>query len=130
LFASIPTVAMLVAALGVANLMMANVTSRTRQIAILRAVGATKWQIIRLVFGEALVLAVIGTGVGLALGFHAAYTVNLMTAKLWGFVPQWDVPWGTIGKAVAFTAGVCLLAGILPAHRASRSNIIEAMQAT
>lgn len=130
LFLSIPAVAMLVAALGVANLMMANVTSRTRQIAVLRALGATKWQIIRLVVGEALVLAMIGAGVGLALGLHAAYTVNQMTYKLWGYLPQWDVPWDFIGVAVAFTTAICLLAGILPARHAARSNIISALQAT
>ncbi|GAF75763.1 unnamed protein product, partial [marine sediment metagenome] len=61
LFAAIPMVALIVAALGVGNLMMANVTSRSRELATLRAVGATRWQVTRLVIGEALVLGAIGS---------------------------------------------------------------------
>ena len=128
LFATIPAVALLVAGLGVANLMMANVLSRSRQIAVLRSIGATRWQIMRMVIGEALVLSVIGNVVGAALGLHAAYTVNVMTYKLWGFLPEWNVPLNYIGLALGFTTVVCLIAGVIPARYAARTNIIEALQ--
>jgi hypothetical protein len=68
IFTTIPMVALIVAALGVGNLMMANVSNRTRQLAMLRAVGATKSQITRLIIGEAIVLGALGSMLGLALG--------------------------------------------------------------
>jgi ABC-type lipoprotein release transport system permease subunit len=130
LLTSVPIVALLVAALGVGNLMMSNVTSRSRQIALLRAVGTTKSQIIRLVIGEALVLGTIGSCLGIALGMHAAATMNVVFRAIWGFDLSIRIPWQWVGLSIAFTLGVCLLAGILPARRAARNNIIDAMQTT
>ncbi len=128
LFTAVPAVALIIAALGVGNLMMANVTSRTRQIAVLRAVGATKWQVTRLVIGEAAVLGVLGSALGLTLGVHGARNVNFMTFRMWGLDIGLVVPWGFVALGIAFTVGVCLVAGILPARYASRDNIIEAIQ--
>lgn len=130
LFASVPTVALFIAAFGVANLMMANVTSRTRQIAMLRAVGATKWQIGRLVIGEALVLGLLGSFAGVAVGLLAAHGVNRIILTVWGYKLETTVPWQWVGLGVAFTAVICLIAGLLPARHASRNNIIDAMQTT
>lgn len=130
IFTTIPMVALIVAALGVGNLMMANVTSRTRQIAMLRAIGATKWQVTRLIIGEAVVLGVLGSLLGLALGLHAAAGMNAMTEAIWGYAPKWSVPWDWVIAGIAFTMGVCLTAGILPARHAARNNIISALQTT
>ncbi|MBI4582152.1 MAG: FtsX-like permease family protein [Planctomycetes bacterium] len=130
LFTSIPMVALIVAALGVGNLMTANVASRTREIAMLRAVGATKWQIVRLVIGEALVLGALGSMLGLALGLHAAHGMNAMTTAIWGFVPAWTIPWDLVLPGIAFTVTVCLIAGMIPARHAARNNVIDALQTT
>jgi putative ABC transport system permease protein len=130
LFAAIPMVALIVAALGVGNLMMANVTSRSRELATLRAVGATRWQVTRLVIGEALVLGAIGSAVGVQLGLHAARSINHLVEEIWGYRPVWSIPWGWLTIGIGFTMAVCLIAGILPARRAARSNIIEALQTT
>ncbi len=130
LMTAIPMVALVVAALGVGNLMMANVASRTRQLAVLRAVGATKSQIARLVIGEALVLGAIGASLGLILGMHAAHGVNELTHRIWGFPLRFALDWPFVGGAVALTVGVCLIAGLLPAHRAAQSNVVRAMQNT
>ncbi|HOW70310.1 MAG TPA: FtsX-like permease family protein [Phycisphaerae bacterium] len=130
LCSAIPIVALIVAALGVANLMMANVTNRIRQIAMLRSVGATRWQITRLVIGEALVLGVLGSLIGVALGMHAAFGINAMTEAIWGFRPEATVPWGWLSLAIGLTLSVCLIAGVLPARRAAGTNIIDALRTT
>ncbi|MHC4675231.1 MAG: FtsX-like permease family protein [Planctomycetota bacterium] len=130
LMATVPMVALIVAALGVANLMMANVASRSQQIAMLRAIGTTKSQVTRLVVGEALVLGAVGCLLGVALGMHAAYGMKSMTTDIWGFKPIWTIPWGWLCLGIGFTMLVCLLAGVLPARRAARNNIIDAMQTT
>jgi len=130
LFATIPMVALIVAALGVGNLMMANITSRIRQIAMLRAIGTTRWQVIRLVIGEAAVLGALGSVLGVSLGLHAASGLNTMTQAIWGYEPKWTIPWDLVLPGIAFTVAVCLIAGIVPALRAARSNVIDALQTT
>ena len=129
LLAAVPVVALLVAALGVGNLMTANVISRSREIAILRSNGATKGQIIRLVLGEAIVLGGIGSVAGLALGIHAAGSMNELTLRMIGFAPRFQLPWLDIAWGVGLTVGVCVLAGLAPARYAARSNIIDALGA-
>ena len=130
IFAMIPSVALLVAALGVGNLMMANVASRSRQIAILRAVGATRGQIYRLVLGEALVLGFLGSVIGVVLGLHMASDISRMTLRIHAYQPEWNVPWAKVLVGVALTSSVCLIAGLLPARHAARSNIAGALQTT
>ncbi len=127
LLTAVPAVALLVAALGVANLMTANVASRARQIAILRAVGATRGLVLRLVVGEALVLGALGSGLGLLLGLHLAWNITQMTQRMWGFATVVEVPWLFVGAAIALTVGLCLIAGLAPARRASRTNVIDAL---
>ena len=128
--AAIPTVALIVAALGVANLMIANVASRARQLAILRALGATKWQVTRMIIGEALVLGVLGSVIGVALGYHGAKGMSYLMKAIYGFEAPTTIPWDWVGLGVAFTVGICLIAGIIPARRAARTDIIESLQTT
>jgi putative ABC transport system permease protein len=127
LLTAVPGVAMLVAAIGVANLMTANVLARARQLAILRAVGATRGLILRLVVGEALLLGVLGSALGLALGFHLAIDTTTLVDRMWGFRVTPDVPWDMIALAVALTLSLCILAGTLPARHAARTNIVDAL---
>lgn len=127
LLTAVPAVALLVAAIGVANLMTANVASRTKQLATLRAVGATRSLVLRMVIGEALILGLLGSGLGLALGLHLAWNITVMTERMWGYQLPFQVPWPFVGTAIALTVGLCVLAGVLPARHASRTNVIEAL---
>ncbi len=127
LLSMVPSVALLVAAIGVANLMTANVASRTRQLAVMRAVGATRGLVLRLVMGEALVLGLLGSAMGLGLGMHLAWNITIMTARMWGYAIDVSVPWDIVGAAIALTVGLCILAGIGPARHASRTNVIAAL---
>jgi ABC-type antimicrobial peptide transport system permease subunit len=127
LLTAVPSVALLVAALGVANLMTANVASRQKQLATLRAVGATRGLVLRIVIGEALVLGFLGSGLGLGLGLHLAYNITEMTARMWGYSIPFAVPWAFVGLAVMLTVGLCIVAGVIPARHAARTNVIAAL---
>ncbi len=127
LLAAVPSVALLVAAIGVANLMTANVASRTKQLATLRAVGATRGLVLRVVLGEALVLGILGSGLGLGLGLHLAWNVTELTQRMWGYAIPFTVPWAFVGVAIALTVGLCILAGMAPARHAARTNVIAAL---
>jgi len=127
LLSAIPAIGLIVAALGLANLMAANVVNRSRQTAILRAIGATKSQIARIVIGEALVLGLLGSIMGLTLGLLLAQTSNSMTQILSGFSPQFAVPWSSVAIGAGFATALCVLAALIPAHYASRSNIVSVL---
>ncbi|MCA9245025.1 MAG: ABC transporter permease [Phycisphaerales bacterium] len=127
LLAIAPAMALVIAALGVANLMGANVASRSRQLAILRAVGATRWLVLRLVIGEALVLGIVGSGLGVLLGMRLAGDIAVLLDRMYGFVIDITLPWGYLGMAIGLTVGLCLIAGVTPARRAARTNIVDAL---
>jgi len=123
----IPAFFLVIAGIGVLNLMMSNIASRTRELALLRAVGTTEFQIQRMVIGEALVLGLLSGAIGLPLGLQLAHASNVFTERMWGFRPELAVPWDWVLGTVGLTMGVCLVAGLWPAHRASRSNVIDAL---
>ena len=129
-FTWIPSIALAVAAIGIGNLIMVSVHARSRQIAVLRAVGATKSQILRLVLAEAVALGFVGSIIGLTLGLHQARSEAIVVGAITGFQPRLTIPYATIAAGVALTVGVCLIAGIGPARRAARNNIVAAMQTT
>jgi len=127
LLSMIPLVALIVAGLGVANLMMANVAARSRQIAVLRSIGATQGQVARIVIGEAVVLGLLGSFAGLALGAYLGRTSNDMTAILTGYTPVFAVPWWKVMAGGLVATGMCVMAALLPARYASRSNIVAVL---
>jgi len=124
LLAVIPIVALVVSALGLANVMAANVASRARQIAVLRAIGLTRGQLVRIVIGEALVIGLLGSVLGVGLGLALAHSSNKMTLALSGIAPQFTIPWPTVLIGAALATVLCLLAALVPARYAGRTNIV------
>ncbi len=94
---------------------------------ILRAIGVTKSQMSRMVLGEALVLAIFGSALGLGLGLLLGRTSNAMTELIWGFRPEFTIPWQLAGAGAALATILCMIAALLPARYASRSNIVAAL---
>jgi len=127
LLTAIPGVALLVAAIGVANLMNANIIARAKQIAVSRAVGATRGLILRIVIGEAMVLGLLGSALGLGLGVHLASNITRMADRMWGFQVALELPWNYVFSSIGLTIGLCLIAGLIPARHAARTNIVDAL---
>jgi putative ABC transport system permease protein len=107
-------VALIVGAIGVANIMIVSVLERRSEIGLRRALGATKGQIRAQFLGESILLAVIGGAVGLLAG--AAATAVYASSKGWAVVIPVEAWVGGIASAIVIGA----LAGLLPAMRASR----------
>jgi putative ABC transport system permease protein len=107
-------VALVVGAIGVANIMIVSVLERRSEIGLRRALGATKGQIRAQFLGESILLAVIGGVVGVLAG--AAATAVYAGSKSWAVVIPVEAWAGGIASAVLIGA----LAGLLPAVRASR----------
>jgi len=121
LFLGLGAVALLVGAVGVANIMVISVLERRSEIGLRRALGATKGQIRTQFLAEAILLALTGGAAGVILG--TVSTVIYAHAKGWAIVipPQ---AWAG-GLAAALLIGV--LAGLLPAIRAARLSPTQAL---
>jgi putative ABC transport system permease protein len=122
LFLGLGAVALLVGAVGVANIMIISVLERRSEIGLRRALGATRGQIRTQFLSEAVLLALAGGAAGVAVG--AVATVIYANAKHWAVVIP-AVAWGG-GIAAAFVIGA--VAGLLPAVRAARLSPTEALR--
>ena len=114
LFLGLGVVALIVAAVGVANIMIISVLERRSEIGLRRALGATKGQIRTQFLAESILLAVIGGVVGVLAG--AAATAVYANSKGWAVVIPVEAWSGGIASAILIGA----FAGLLPAVRASR----------
>ncbi|MFD0689842.1 ABC transporter permease [Actinomadura fibrosa] len=122
LFLGLGVVALLVGAVGVANIMIISVLERRSEIGLRRALGATRGQIRTQFLSEAIMLAVLGGAVGVLCG--AAATAVYAGAKGWTVVVPAEAWAGGIGSAVVIGA----IAGLMPALRAARLSPTEALR--
>ncbi|WP_188190702.1 ABC transporter permease [Nonomuraea sp. SYSU D8015] len=115
--------AILISLLGIANTLSLSVHERTRESALLRALGLTRPQLRRMLSIEALVLGLIGALVGVVLGL--AYGWAAVMSMLDGAVLSVPVPQVVLFVALSGVAGV--VAAVLPARRAARASIVGAL---
>jgi putative ABC transport system permease protein len=122
LFLGLGAVSLLVGAVGVANIMVIAVLERRSEIGLRRALGATRGNIRTQFLSEAMLLALFGGAIGVALGVVA--TAIYATSRNWAVVIP-TVAWtGGLGAALAIGA----IAGIVPAIRAARLSPTDALR--
>ncbi|MBA0049403.1 ABC transporter permease [Streptomyces sp. AJS327] len=117
--------AIIVAILGVVNTLALSVVERTREIGMLRAIGLSRRQMRRMIRLEAVVIALFGAllGVGLGMAWGAA-AQQLLAMEGLGVL---EIPWPTIVTVFAGSALVGLIAALVPAFRAGRMNVLNAI---
>lgn len=124
---TIAVFSMLVASLGVANLIIAGITARRFEFGVLRSVGASAWLVSRLVLGEAIIISVAACLLGTLMGFQGAYSGRRIQAMLLGLELTFSPPFRAIAigwTAVAvLTIGAAAPAVILLARRRPRELI-------
>ncbi|MBI5773939.1 MAG: FtsX-like permease family protein [Verrucomicrobia bacterium] len=133
---------MIVAAFGITSALITFVIQKTREIGVLKAVGATNLQIMALFLGQSVIVGVIGVICGFGLGMLAVSYRNeflhfmnhatgfeLFPASIYSFseLPALIIP-GDIAIICGGSLFICLLAGLLPAWNASRLKPVEALR--
>jgi putative ABC transport system permease protein len=131
--AAVGTVALFVAALGIVNTMVMSILERTREIGIMKAIGASDTDISGVFLAEAAAIGVLGAVFGLILGWLVTRVANaVVNARL---IPHGQEPvnlfyfplWLILG-AVGFSVLMSLLAGMYPAGRAARVDPVKALR--
>lgn len=120
---STAAISLLVGGIGIMNIMLASVTERTREIGIRRALGARRLDILRQFLVETLVLALVGSCLGLLMGLTAPYAVAAISG-LPTVISLWSV-----AAALGVAMSVGILSGIYPAIHAAWLDPIEALRA-
>jgi putative ABC transport system permease protein len=115
-------VGLLVGGIGVMAIMMVSVTSRTREIGLRKAMGATRREILWQFLVEAATLTLVGGSLGILLGL-AAGEVLKRALDLQSAVPIWSAV-----VAVGVSIAIGLVFGLLPANRAARLDPVEALR--
>jgi putative ABC transport system permease protein len=115
----------IIALIGIANTLSLSIHERTRELGLLRAVGMTRSQVRSAVRWEAVIISLIGTGLGLAFGLVTSY-VLIESLKSQGLT-RFELPIGAlVGIAVIFAA-LGVLASLLPSRRAARLDVLDAI---
>lgn len=124
------TIALFVGAMLIYNTFSMTIAERTAEIGMLRAVGASRGQILRLVLVEATLMGFMGSAIGLGLGVFLAIPMVQMFARGFGGIPldRFTVPPASVVLSVLVGIIVTLLAALVPAIQAGRISPVEAMQ--
>lgn len=119
---AIAAISLTVAGIGIMNVMLVSVSERTREVGLLKAVGAGRRQILSLFLTEATLISAAGGLLGLGLGWLA---VRLLV-RLYPVFPASPPPWA-VWAALGVSLAVGVTFGLLPARRASRLDPVLAL---
>ncbi|RZL10276.1 MAG: FtsX-like permease family protein [Pedobacter sp.] len=110
------------ASIGLMNIMLVSVTERTREIGVRKAIGANPMVIRRQFLIEAVMICLLGGGVGILLGIMIG---NLMSLVMGG---SFIIPWDFIIGGFVLCVGVGILSGYYPAKKAAKLDPVEALR--
>jgi putative ABC transport system permease protein len=121
--AAIAAISLAVAGIGIMNVMLVSVSERTREVGLLKALGAGRGQILAVFLAEAVVLSTAGGLLGLLVGQLALRVLMLFYPDLSAEAPAWAV-----AAALAVSVVVGVVFGVAPARRATRLDPVAALQ--
>lgn len=124
-------VALIIGGLGTMNTMLMAVFERTREIGLMKAIGASSWQIFRLFLFEGLAMCLLGGLFGAGVGSLTTLMGDVILKQFVSVMPTQSVgqfSWYAVAVSVLFPVGVGILSTLYPALRAARLNPIEALR--
>jgi len=124
LLGGIAAISLIVGGIGIMNIMLVSVTERTREIGIRKAIGANRSGILVQFLIEALILCLIGCGIGLIGSWALLELIGVIAGEMLTV----DMSIGVVGLAVGFSLAIGLIFGINPANKASKLQPIQALR--
>jgi putative ABC transport system permease protein len=119
---AIASISLVVGGIGIMNIMLVSVAERTQEIGLRKAVGATSRDVLVQFLIEAVILSLMGGGIGTGIGVGIVFLIA-------GFTPLGPaVSWVAITLAMGVSGGIGLIFGVLPAHQAARLDPITALR--
>jgi putative ABC transport system permease protein len=127
------SLALAVASLGIVNTLVMAILERRREIGIMKALGASDFDVKKLFFVEAGVMGVVGGLLGITIGWLIGRVINIGTNMYMANrdIPAqnyWIVSWWLVALALGFSVVVSLLAGMYPAARAAKLDPVQALR--
>jgi putative ABC transport system permease protein len=128
---SIAFIAIIVSAVGVMNSMLTAVFERTQEIGMMRAIGASRLDIFRIIMKEGLLITISGGIIGIIISVAGNDIIETLVRKFMPYVPGGDMVSFDLGIAllsISFTSVIGIVSGLYPAWKASKINPIEAIK--
>ncbi|MDQ7093903.1 ABC transporter permease [Desulfosporosinus sp. PR] len=122
LLGGIAGISLLVGGIGIMNIMLVSVTERTREIGIRKAIGAKGFDIMMQFLIEAVVLSILGGGIGIAIGFGGSTLAGKALKMSTSISPT------SVLVAFGFSAAIGILFGVFPARKAAAMDPIDALR--
>lgn len=133
------TIAVLIASIGIFNTMTMAVTERTREIGVLKAIGASPKLIQRLFLMESTFIGIIGTLIAVAISYVISFAANAALPLILEAATGEDafsknditfslIPWQLVLIASAISIGVAMISGYRPARKATKIDVIQALR--
>ncbi|MEK3764442.1 MULTISPECIES: ABC transporter permease [unclassified Solibacillus] len=131
------TIAVLIASIGIFNTMTMAVTERTREIGVLKAIGASPKLIQRLFLMESTFIGVIGTVIAIAISYLVSFASNLLLPIVleaatgeenFGNIQFSAIPWQLVVIAATISIGVAMISGLRPARKATKIEVMQALR--
>ena len=123
------TIAVIVAVVGICLALTTLITERSRELGVLRAIGGSVGQVRRLLLWESAIIGLLAALVGMASGLCLSVVLTgVINRAFFGWTIQLAFPWSSLAWTPAWIIAAALLAGILPAWRAGRLNVAEALR--
>jgi putative ABC transport system permease protein len=116
-----------VGAFGVVNTLTMNVLEQTRELGLLRIVAMTKRQVRRTILMQALIIGGVGLPPGILLGVAVAYVINLAMMPSFGHPVRFNLHPDMLLFTLFGAMAIVVIAAIIPARRATRINVVEAL---
>jgi len=125
----VSAISLLVGAIGIANTMYTSVVERTREIGVMKAVGAKNSDITWIFLIESGLLGLVGAIIGVVLGLGIGFVIEYIAVNQLGTnLLQVASPWWLIAGCLAFGFLIGAISGTLPAIQASKTNVVDALR--
>ncbi|MFJ7371699.1 ABC transporter permease [Lysinibacillus sp. NPDC098008] len=133
------TIAVLIASIGIFNTMTMAVTERTREIGVLKAIGASPKLIQRLFLMESTFIGILGTLIAVVISYAISIAANIALPLILKAATGEDafatnnitfslIPWQLVLIAAAISIGVAMISGYRPARKATKIDVIQALR--